>query len=127
MQKFWSVFFGVVLTAIFALCAVAPWVGWWMPQNVSSYGGDVDNLFYIILAITGAAFVLTEALLVWFMFRYTHDPRRKAAFVEGNHRLELVWTVATGAILLYIAFDQVNVWERIKYQGLMPEPVRPCR
>ncbi len=127
MPKFWPVFFGVVLTGIFALCVVAPWVGWWMPQNVSSFGGDVDNLFYIILFITGAAFVLTEALLVCFMWRYTHDPRRKAAFVHGNHRLELAWTVVTGAILLYIAFDQVNVWERIKYQGLMPQPARSCR
>ena len=60
MQKLWSVFFGVVLTAIFALCAVSPWVGWWLPQNVSSYGGDVDALFYIILAIPGVAFLVTE-------------------------------------------------------------------
>jgi cytochrome c oxidase subunit 2 len=122
VQKLWAVFFGVVLAAIFALCAIAPFVGWWLPQNVSSYGGDVDNLFYIILAFTGVAFVLTEVLLVWFMWRYTHSPQRKAAFVHGNHRLEMVWTVATALILLYIAFAQVSVWERIKYQGLMPEP-----
>ena len=122
VPKFWPVFFGVVLGAIFALCVAAPWVGWWMPQNISSFGGDVDNLFYIILFITGTAFVLTEALLVCFMWRYTHNPQRKVAFVHGNHRLEMVWTIATGAILLYIAFDQVNVWERIKYAGLMPQP-----
>ena len=66
--------------------------------------------------------MLTEALLVWFMFRYAYDPRRKARYVEGNHRLELVWTVATARILVWIAFAQVSVWERIKYQGLMPEP-----
>ena len=82
----------------------------------------MDNLFYIILFFTGVAFVLTKALLVWFMWRYAHTPGRKAAFVHGNHRLELVWTIATAAILLYIAFAQVSVWERIKYQGLMPEP-----
>ena len=89
VQKLWSVFFGVVLTAIFALCAVAPWVGWWLPQNVSSYGGDVDALFYIILAITGVAFVFTEVLLVWFMYQYAYNPNRRARYVEGNHRLEL--------------------------------------
>ncbi len=122
MQKLWAVFFGVVLSAIFALCVVAPFVGWWMPQNISSFGGDVDNLFYVILWVTGGAFVLTEALLVWFMWRYAYHPQRKAAFVHGNHRLEFVWTVVTAAILVYIAFAQVNVWERIKYQGLMPEP-----
>jgi cytochrome c oxidase subunit II len=122
VQKLWSVFFGLVLTAIFALCAVSPWVGWWLPHNVSSYGGDVDALFYIILAITGVVFVITEALLVWFMYQFAYNPQRRARYLEGNHRLELVWTVATAAVLLYIAFTQVNVWENIKYQGRMPEP-----
>jgi cytochrome c oxidase subunit 2 len=122
VEKLWGAFFGLVLGAILALCVVAPFVGWWLPQNVSSFGGDVDNLFYIILAFTGVAFVLTEALLVLFMWRYAYNPRRRALFVHGNHRLEITWTVATGLILVYIAFAQVSVWERIKYQGLMPEP-----
>ena len=122
MQKLWGLFFALVLGAILALCLVSPFVGWWMPQNVSSYGGEVDNLFNIILAITGVVFVLTEALLCWFMFRYAHSPARQALYVEGNHRLEITWTVATSVVLLYIAFAQVSVWERIKYAGLMPEP-----
>ena len=121
MEKLWGIFFGLVLGAIFALCAVAPWVGWWLPQNVSSYGGDVDNLFYIILAITGVTFVITESLMVWFMFRYTYSPQRKAVYMHGNHRLEMMWTAVTAVILLYVAFTQVSVWERIKYQGLMPQ------
>jgi len=122
VQKLWAVFFGLVLGGTFALCVVAPFAGWWLPQNVSSFGGDVDNLFYIILVFTGMAFVLTEALLVWFMWRYAYKPGRRALFVHGNHRLEIVWTLATALILVYIAFAQVSVWERIKYQGLMPEP-----
>ena len=122
MQKLWGVFFALVLSAILALCLVSPFVGWWMPHNIASYGGDVDNLFNIITAITGVVFVLTEALLCWFMFRYAYDPGRKARYVEGNHRLEIAWTAATAVILVWVAFAQVGVWERIKYQGLMPEP-----
>ncbi len=122
MQKFWGLFFALVLSAILALCLVSPFIGWWMPQNIASYGGEVDNLFNIILAITGVVFVLTEAMLCWFMFRYAYDPRRKARYVEGNHRLELVWTAVPAVILVWIAFAQVSLWERIKYQGLMPEP-----
>ena len=95
MQKLWGLFFALVLGAILALCLVSPFVGWWMPQNIASYGGEVDNLFNIILAITGVVFVITEALLCWFMFRYAYDPQRKARYVEGNHRLEITWTLAT--------------------------------
>ena len=34
---------------------------WWFPGNASSVGGKVDSLFYVILYITGAVFVLVEA------------------------------------------------------------------
>ena len=110
----------LVLSAILALCLVSPFIGWWMPQNIASYGGEVDYLFYIILAFTGFFFVLTEAILVYVMYRYAYDPNRKADYVEGNHRLEMLWTMVPAGILLSIAFAQIRAWERIKYQALMP-------
>ena len=57
MRHFWGILFGVVLLAAFLLTAVAPFVGWWLPPNVASFGGDIDNLFYIILAATGVFFI----------------------------------------------------------------------
>lgn len=121
MQKGWSILFGVVLAATFVLTAVAPFMNWWLPKQVSSYGGDVDYLFYVILALTGFFFVLTEVLLVWFMWKYAYDPARKSVYVEGNHKLEIFWTAVPAAILLWIAFAQINAWERIKYQSRMPD------
>ncbi len=56
-QKGWSIFFGAVLLASFLLCAVAPLVGWGLPANVSSYGREVDYLYYVILAFTTFFFV----------------------------------------------------------------------
>jgi cytochrome c oxidase subunit 2 len=114
--------FGAVLAAELALFVVAPFAGWWLPENVASFGGDVDYLFYVILGFTGFFFVLTEAILVYAMYRYTYRPGHKGLFVEGNHRLELAWTIVPAAILLFIAFAQVNAWERIKYQSRMPPP-----
>ena len=69
-NKWWSVLFGIVMAACTALFVVAPIVGWWMPQAASSHSWDIDYLFYLILAITGFFFILTEGLLVAFMFRY---------------------------------------------------------
>jgi cytochrome c oxidase subunit 2 len=122
VQKWWSIVFGAVLFAELVLCMVAPLAGWWLPENVASFGGDVDDLFYIILAFTGFFFVLTEAILVYAMYRYAYRPGHKAVFVEGNHRLELAWTVVPALILLFIAFAQVKAWERIKYRSRMPAP-----
>jgi cytochrome c oxidase subunit II len=120
-QKGWGIFFGVVLLGTFLLCAVAPFVGWWLPDNVASFGPDVDYLYYVILGFTAFFFVLTEALLVWAMYRYAWRPNTKSAYVEGNHRLELLWTIVPAGILLFIAFAQINAWERIKYQSKMPD------
>lgn len=121
MQKGWSIFFGAVLLAIFVLTAVSPFVNWWLPQQVASYGDDVDYLFYVILYLTGFFFVLTEVILVYVMYRYAYRPGQKATYVEGNHRLELAWTIVPAAILLFIAFAQIKAWEEIKYQSKMED------
>jgi cytochrome c oxidase subunit 2 len=126
-HKGWSVLFGVVNGAALLLFVVSPFIpGWWLPRDASAdgFGSSVDNLFYLILAITGFFFVLVEALLVFAMWRYAGTPNGKAEYVHGNHRLELLWTFVPAAILLFIAFAQVQAWEHIKYVSRMPEPTQ---
>jgi cytochrome c oxidase subunit 2 len=122
VQKWWSIFFGVVLAATFGLWVVAPLAGWWLPPNVADYGDQVDGLFYVILGFTGFFFLLTEIILVYVMWRYAHREGRKADYTHGNHKLEIFWTAVPAAILLFIAFAQVKAWENIKYQSRMPPP-----
>jgi cytochrome c oxidase subunit 2 len=122
VQKWWSIFFAVVLTATFVIWIVAPFAGWWLPTNVSTYGPDVDFLFYVILALTGFFFVLTEVLLCYAMYRFTWREGHKATYTHGNHRLEMLWTAVPAAILLFIAFAQIRAWEKIKYQSRTPPP-----
>lgn len=123
----------------------APLMGWWLPEGVSTHAGDVDFLFYIILIITGFFFILTETLLVVFMYQYAgqpgqrshvfgHHPQQKKVFwtayfkhafrpvsavLHNQHRVELAWTLVPAAILLYIAFAQVSTWANVKYQSRM--------
>lgn len=115
MQKFWPLLFGVVLAGAFVLTAVSPMFNWWMPGNVASYGGQVDMLFYVILAVTAFFFVLTEGLLVYAMFKFGKDPSRKSQFSHGHHRLEMLWTIIPGVLLFLLAVVQINVWADIKY------------
>jgi cytochrome c oxidase subunit 2 len=122
VQKGWSFFFGVVLMATFLIWFAAPFFGWWLPENISTFGGEVDALFYVILGFTGFFFVLTEVILVYGMWKYVERPGEKSHYTHGNHRLELVWTAVPAAILLFIAFAQIRSWEKIKYQSRMPAP-----
>jgi cytochrome c oxidase subunit 2 len=122
-QKWWSIVFGVVMAAAALLFVVAPFAGWWLPKNVSSFGPGVDNLFYLILAITGFFFILTEAVLVYCLYKFADRPAdAKAQYVHGNHKLEMFWTAIPAAILLLIALLQIRTWEDIKYRSRMPDP-----
>lgn len=122
MQKGWSFFFGAVLLAELVLLIVSPAMGWWLPENISTYGGSVDLLFYVILGFTGFFFVLTEAVLVYNMYAFAYREGHRSQYVEGNNRLELAWTIVPAAILLYIAFVQIETWAEIKYQSRTPQP-----
>ncbi len=122
MQKGWSIFFGVILLATFLIWFAAPFFGWWLPENISTFGGGVDNLFYAILGLTTFFFVLTEVVLVYAMWKFVDRGGEKSVYTHGNHTLELVWTAIPAALLLGIAIAQIGVWEKIKYQSRMPAP-----
>jgi cytochrome c oxidase subunit 2 len=122
VPKFWSILFGVVLLAEFVLWAAAPFFGWWLPKQVSSFGDRVDYLYYVILALTGFFFVLTEVILVIAMWKFARNPARKVTYIEGNFQLEMAWTAVPAAILVYIGLAQMKTWGEIKYQSQMPPP-----
>src|SRR5262249_47322266 len=113
-----------VLLAEFALFAISPAVGWWLPHlaNKETFGRDIDFLFYVILWITAFFFILTEVILVVAMWRYAGEPGRRSVYIHGNHKLEMAWTLVPAAILLFVAFAQIGAWADIKYAKSMRAP-----
>ena len=65
---------------------------WWLPENVSSYGADIDWLFNVIYAITGITALLVFGAMIAFLVIYRDRPGRKATYTHGNATLEVVWT-----------------------------------
>jgi len=119
-NRLWAAFFGFVMLACFLSLAIAPYMGWWLPHNVSSFGGDIDTLFYIILLATGFFFVLTELILVVAIWRFGYEVGRRARYSEGNLLLETIWTIVPGVILVYIAFAQIPAWAKVTYANERP-------
>jgi cytochrome c oxidase subunit 2 len=85
-----------------------------LPENIATYGAQVDSLYYLILVVTGVAFVLVEGLLVYFLIRYRYQPGRKAYATHGHPRLETFWTFGVGLFLLALAIYQYRTWLAIK-------------
>jgi cytochrome c oxidase subunit II len=81
---------------------------------ISTYGGEVDSLYRLILIVTGVAFVITEAVLLYFLIRYRHRKENKALYVHGNRRIELIWTIIPGLMFFSLAIYQTSAWRHIK-------------
>jgi cytochrome c oxidase subunit 2 len=94
---------------------------WWFPSNASSVGGQVDSLFYVILYVTGAVFVLVEAALLIFLFRYRRQDGRRATYVEGSNRAEIIWTAIPAVILVSLALISQPLWSKIKSPDTYPK------
>ncbi len=84
--------------------------GYWLPENLSAYGHEIDRLFYIILAITTTVVVVTESLLFWFLWNYRARPGRRALYTHGSTKVEIVWTAVPALILIVLASYGQRVW-----------------
>jgi cytochrome c oxidase subunit 2 len=85
-----------------------------LPENVSTYGGQIDGLFRLILWITGVIFVVVELLLLYFLFRYRHREGRTARYTHGSNRLEVIWTIVPAIICVVLALLSRRSWAEIK-------------
>ena len=86
----------------------------YLPENVSTYGADIDFLFYLIYYVTGAVFFLVVAAMIVFLIRYRHQEGRRAIYSHGNTTLELIWTIVPAIILVALFFMSQGVWAKIK-------------
>lgn len=88
---------------------------WWLPENVSTYGADVDRLFYLIFYVTGVAWILVQVLMIVFLVQYRHREGRRATYTHGNTTLEIMWTIAPALILIMIGFMSKATWDVIHH------------
>lgn len=95
-------------------------MGWLLPPGASTFAGDIDFLYYLILVITGIAFVLVELALVWFLFKYRARPGQKAHYTHGNVMAEVIWTAVPAVTVVAIGVLSAGVWNTIKGRGSVP-------
>ena len=86
----------------------------WLPEDVSTYGHEIDALFYLIYYITAVTFILVTVLMVVFLVKYREQPGRRAIYTHGNTTLEIIWTIIPAAILIVLSFMSVSTWAKVK-------------
>lgn len=94
---------------------------WSLPVNASTQGVLIDKLFWLIFWITAAAFVVVEAGVVWFLIRYRKRKGRRAAYIHGSNRAEVVWTAIPAIVFVFLGVYSGRVWGLIRSPASFPE------
>lgn len=89
-----------------------------LPQNISTFGADIDGVIYLIYAITGFFFVAMEGYLLYAVIRYRRREGVRAAYHTGETWREMRWVVALVVAVtildFVIDFRGADVWARVK-------------
>lgn len=94
----------------------------WFPENVSTYGAQLDHLFEVIWYIDLAIFFLTYGLLIYFMIKYREKPGVKAKGYHGNNVLEFTWTLLPTLLFAGLGVYTDHEWEVTKNSAYIPKP-----
>jgi cytochrome c oxidase subunit II len=86
----------------------------WLPEDVSTFGREVDSLFYLIYYITGAVFILVMVAMIAFLVMYRQRQGRRAIYSHGNNTLEIIWTIVPAIIFIGLSFMSQATWAKIK-------------
>ncbi len=92
----------------------------WLPENVSTYGGEIDAVFALIYYLTVAWFFLTIGALVIFLVLYRRRDGVRASYIRGERWGEAGWVLAVVLVVLlldlWIDFRGNPVWAKVKVQ-----------
>jgi cytochrome c oxidase subunit 2 len=72
-------------------------------------GARVDSMLWITIGVTGIVFILTQAVLFWFAYKY-QDSDRKVFYFPHNNKLELLWTIVPAIVLTVLVVIGLRNW-----------------
>jgi len=120
---------GLLFGALMAiLIVVSLWLfiakPWWFPTLASVHGAEVDSVFNAVLIVTGIAFVITQAMLGYFVARYGGSGKEKADYWHDNPKGEFFLLAVTAVILVVLVFMGQRVWIKFYFSGLPENATR---
>ena len=92
------------------------------PENVSTFGSELDELFAMIYYASVAIFFITYGILIAFIIIYRHQEGRKAYHYHGNNLMEFTWTLLPTFLFAGIGLWSDDAWTRSKSAYRVPNP-----
>ena len=116
MQANLWLWFGIILFILFGWLVVE--YGDSAQPNGSAHGVKYDELLMVNFAIVVFVFLLVNAVLFYFAWRYKRDVNRVAEYFTHNTKLEMVWTIVPSVVMAGIIIYGILFW----YDTIMTKP-----
>lgn len=90
-----SVLVAIAITALVVGSVLFHWFSPWWQTPLASNWGSIDTALTVTMWICAVAFVCLNLFMAWLIWRYRHQPNRRAHYEPENARLEkrlIAWT-----------------------------------
>ncbi len=94
-----------------------------LPVAASEHGLNIDALWNYNIYLISVVFVLTNAVLFYFSYKYRGTKETKATFLAHDNRLEMIWTVVPAVVLAFIIIFGLKYWNEITARDNNPDKV----
>lgn len=82
---------------------------WWLTPIASNWG-YIDNTIILTFWITGAAYIAVILFMAFCVFRFRHQPGRRAAYQPESNKLEWSLAIATSVAVVALLGPGLFVW-----------------
>ena len=94
-----------------------------LPGAASVHGLKIDALWDYNMYLVVFVFVVTNAVLFWFAYKYAGKKGVKATFLAHDNRLEMAWTIAPAVVLAGIIIFGLKYWNEITDRSTDPNKI----
>ncbi|GAB4207136.1 MAG: cytochrome c oxidase subunit II [Bacteroidia bacterium] len=114
--------FGIAFLALF-FYQINRWYDKALPPAASEHGKHIDDLLFWNLILVSFIFVVVNALLFYFSYKYRGNKNRRAVYYADNSKLEMLWTVIPASALAFIITFGLKYWNEITAPSEDKNPV----
>lgn len=104
--------FGIVFLFLF-FYQIDRWYDKTLPPAASEHGKHIDDLLFYNLILISFVFVVVNAVLFYFAYKYRGNKNRRALYYTDNSKLELLWTTIPAVALAFIIIFGLKYWNEI--------------
>lgn len=104
--------FGFVFIGFF-FWQINRWADNSLPGAASEHGLKVDALWDYNMYLISFVFVVVNAFLFYFAYKYKGKQGVKATFFAHDNRLEMLWTIVPAVTLAFIIIFGLKYWNDI--------------